>query len=71
MVAPALSRNSFCRVIRRSRKNLSCAAFMYSYFGILVISASVRAFALLAIIPRCESVLAPLPEGSGRATKSR
>jgi len=33
-------------------EDLSCAAFMYSDFGILTSSASVRVFALLAIDPR-------------------
>ncbi len=57
VVAPAFSRSWRCSSRRRSRKNRSCAAFMYSDFGIFVISASVRGFALLAIVPRCDCVL--------------
>src|SRR4029078_6715857 len=57
VVAPAFSRSCRWSSSRRSRKKRSCAAVLDSDFGIWVISASVRAFALLAIIPRCESDL--------------
>src|SRR5258706_10506602 len=71
VVAPAFSRSWRCSSRRRSRKNRSCAAFMYSDFGILVISASVRCFALLAIVPRCDRFeAAPGEKHEGSAPKA-
>jgi hypothetical protein len=52
-------------------EEFDCAAFMYSDFGILTISASVRVLGLLAIDPSCDGPKPRAGKASGRAIKSR